>query len=451
MPVVTRAPLFGVIGPRSLTPPLTNLSLWLKADALALSDGDLVASWTDSSGNNNHAVQATAANKPTYYTNAISDKPAVWFDGANASGPNKDFLSLTSNITASGNLTVFVVWRRGNIESDGALFGGAANDGLSVAVKTGASEGVIRIANSGSTTFDDGDTAWPNGGWTCTSFTKSSTTYTQRLNFAANGNSTTAGTPGVISTIGAFAAPDTYWEGYIAEILIYSAVLSGADITTVESYLIAKYNGVIGQTRLLWLKANAITGLNDGDNVVKWNDSSGQGCRVITPTPGHVIYKTNVQNSLPGVRFDTDGTAGMSIDCPLGAMPYSVYIVYDYRSASSANRRALQGRVNNWLIGPYSNIHRAFTGGFSTGLTVTQNVFVAQWIIGSGGNNTNNVNNTAYTSGGSSVPGWFGLSTFGAFGEPLDGDILEVIVENRADDSTQQGDTWTYLDNKYNL
>lgn len=268
---------------------------------------------------------------------------------------------------------------------------------------------------------------------------------------AANGSATTAGTPGVINTIGSTAAPASFFTGYIAEIIVYSSVLSAGDITTVESYLTSKYVGVIGQTRLLWLKGDAITGKIDGDTISQWLDSSGQGVRVIVPTPGNVLYKTNLQNSLPGVRFDTNAQAGCATDCLLATTDYSVYVVYDYRSATPTGRRAIQGTANNWLIGPYDNTHKCYSGGFSTGLTVVQNQFVIQWVIGSGSNNTNYVNGTAYTSGGSTLPGVIGLGTKGAFAEPLDGDILEIIIENRADDSTQMAAIKNYLASKYNI
>lgn len=55
--------------------------MWLKADALALSDGDPVATWTDSSGSANHVTQATAGKRPSFQTNEINSLPVVRFDG----------------------------------------------------------------------------------------------------------------------------------------------------------------------------------------------------------------------------------------------------------------------------------------------------------------------------------------------------------------------------------
>src|SRR3990167_5696375 len=67
---------------------LSNLLLWLDASQITgLNDGDAVASWTDLSGNGNHATQSTAAAKPTYKTNIITDTAAyagqLNWDGTN--------------------------------------------------------------------------------------------------------------------------------------------------------------------------------------------------------------------------------------------------------------------------------------------------------------------------------------------------------------------------------
>jgi len=55
--------------------------LWVKADAIAGNDGDIVSSWTDLSGSNNPPVQANASYQPTFRTNAINGLPVVRFDG----------------------------------------------------------------------------------------------------------------------------------------------------------------------------------------------------------------------------------------------------------------------------------------------------------------------------------------------------------------------------------
>jgi len=66
----------GGFSPLSLSP-----LIWLDATQLGLSDGASVAQFTDLSGNGNHFVQATTANKPTFRSSGINGKPAVEGDG----------------------------------------------------------------------------------------------------------------------------------------------------------------------------------------------------------------------------------------------------------------------------------------------------------------------------------------------------------------------------------
>lgn len=55
----------------------------------------------------------------------------------------------------------------------------------------------------------------------------------------------------------------------------------------------------------LWLKADAITGLNDGDPVTTWSDSSGQANNATQATAAKKpTYKTGILSGKPVVRFD---------------------------------------------------------------------------------------------------------------------------------------------------
>ena len=60
-----------------------------------------------------------------------------------------------------------------------------------------------------------------------------------------------------------------------------------------------------------WYKADAITGLSDGDPVDSWVDSSGNGNTLTQSTSGaKPTYETAELNSLPIVRFDKDASPG---------------------------------------------------------------------------------------------------------------------------------------------
>lgn len=76
--VVSTAPVASSNGP----PVDHGLVLHLDADAITgLTDDDPVSQWDDLSGQNSHATQGTAANQPTYKTGVLDGRPVVRFDG----------------------------------------------------------------------------------------------------------------------------------------------------------------------------------------------------------------------------------------------------------------------------------------------------------------------------------------------------------------------------------
>ena len=86
---------------------LSNLQLWLKADAIGgLNNGDQVTTWSDSSSNNYSVSQAIPANKPLYVTSSVNNLPGVHFVD------NNDMLIASTNSPFSGTnfaITTFVV------------------------------------------------------------------------------------------------------------------------------------------------------------------------------------------------------------------------------------------------------------------------------------------------------------------------------------------------------
>ena len=421
--------------------PLSNLVAWWKADSLVLSDGDAVASWSDSSGNGHTATQSTGANKPTYKASSLNGKPTVYFD-------NNDQLDFSSAI-CTGACTVFVVARSIAIQGsdDRPILGvqSSSNDYKLVCDIGGNAPFTVSGVHSSNfrTTL-----------WSQLNVTKAgsgATTVNYRLNRASFGSGTSSGSTSTgCNRIGG-STGNTGWHGQISEIIVYSVVLSAGDITTVETYLETKY--AASNTRQLHLEGDAITGKVDGDSISRWVDVSGKANDYITAaTFTDAIYKTNLQNSLPGVRFSSSSNRMVPdttySNLSMGADDYTIYAVYDYRSGSNTTAQALNGS-GGWLIGPYNGTHLNFAGGFSTGLAVTQNVFVIQWVVGSGSANTNNVAGTTYTSGGSNVPGIVALSA--GTGGAMIGDICEVIIDSVANTNGATDTTYLALKSKYNL
>ena len=225
----TRYP--GTIDPRLLAPvliPKANLALWLAADSMTLADGALISSWQDISGNNNHATQATDTSKPTFKTNILKGKPIIRFDGG-------DSLNLASAIGASP-CSIYFVLKPSQI-SAGTIIAGNAAGAFQIRF---SSLGKIDLLKSGVAVFATSTTILSTTNYSFLTVTYSNPNYTFRLNGAADGSGSSAQTMNGVNRI-AINYDGGNYNGDIAELIVYNAVLSDTDRDTVESYLKTKY------------------------------------------------------------------------------------------------------------------------------------------------------------------------------------------------------------------
>ena len=82
----------------------------------------------------------------------------------------------------------------------------------------------------------------------------------------------------------------------------------------------------------LWLKADAIIGLNDGDAISTWADSSGNAYDFTQTGDSRPLYKTGIQNGKPGVLFDgTNDFMDMGSAVTVG----TVFVVTEYDGAGN--------------------------------------------------------------------------------------------------------------------
>lgn len=202
---------------------------WWDADAISgRNDGDPVASWNDASGNGVHAVQANAAYQPTYKTAELNDRPVVRFAG--------DYLTLASpGVYVGAACTVFVVSKRSD-----SHFSPLINKDVSNGPKL-PDAGEVWAIGGKAFAMQSADMLLDSWGIHTMSWDGAST-YVYRHDGAAK-------TPSAeyTQTSASYATHmgiDTTWipgSGDIAEILVYGAALSAADIEQVEAYLVAKW------------------------------------------------------------------------------------------------------------------------------------------------------------------------------------------------------------------
>lgn len=223
-----------------------NAVHWYRADdcyedaartTVAADDGDPVGSWTDKASAD-HASQGTSANRPTLQTAELNGESVLRFDGSN------DYLqgAYTNGGVLDQPFTILVVSK---------LDASAVNDNVDHKMIDGDdSSDRAMIGKDGATTPDDwefetgtsitggaADSNWNI--WTLVGNGASSRLWQNGISEAA-GNSGAEEPTGI--TIGARYSAEDYWDGDIAEIVIFEANLSNADKNTLGGYASDRYN-----------------------------------------------------------------------------------------------------------------------------------------------------------------------------------------------------------------
>jgi hypothetical protein len=231
------------------TLPVTHdLLLWLKADALSASDNDPVPVWSDSSGNGYDFANGSAANQPTYVSNGFGGKPILRFDGTSAYLTNVNFHFIAS-LPA---LTFFFVHKidadppASNIQSGFARLGqgalshypfsdGVIYDTTGSAVRYTTGNPTLDLTRPHIYTVESTSSLWRNSLNGVPFFTFSAAN-TVAINDATRPNSIGISDP--LTTTGVNAR---FFDGDMAEILIYNTALTSVERQDVTEYLVAKW------------------------------------------------------------------------------------------------------------------------------------------------------------------------------------------------------------------
>jgi hypothetical protein len=224
--------------PRSIA----GLQLWLNAsDATSITlNGSAVSQWSDASGLNNHATQATANNQPAYSTNAVNGRPAVVFDGTND--------VFRSSASFASTHSIFAVVKMDERRIAG-IIGGSVNTDLIYGDGSSSFSGT-RYGAFGVARAVYGGGTITTGVWQIVSVVLSGGTIPSSLSMWTNG------VGGPVVTVTAGTAPNAkmdgsiyigssaglHWlKGGIAEIIGYSSALGTSSRQQVEKYLSSKY------------------------------------------------------------------------------------------------------------------------------------------------------------------------------------------------------------------
>jgi len=332
---------------------LPGLVFWAKADAgVATNESGKVTGWADQSGRGNHAA-ATDASAPVFVASepGLNGQPTLRFNGtsqkmtvanriltngiagctviAMAKADVNDDVSIVGIRTGGGNPLVQL-----DQDSSGhARFIVRNSAGVSASAATALAPAHTGIYGMYAGRLDKGaGTVWTNRIY----FSKSSAEAVASADFGANGNLTSGD-----QYIG--AASSRFWDGDIAELLIYERALSEAELGKVGDYLASRYlvghaGSVVNAIKeipglSLWLRADACTYedwfANDAaesqDTVLLWSDATTHDHDAVAL--GSPALATHVVNGLPAIEFKLGGADRFYLrDHPIATDPRQLVV-----------------------------------------------------------------------------------------------------------------------------
>ena len=224
-------------------------------------------------------------------------------------------------------------------------------------------------------------------------------------------------------------------------------------------------------SNILWLKANEITGLTSGNNVLTWTDASGNSNTLTQPTASlSPVYQTNAINGLPVVRFNKSNNR-LRKGSFAGISASNITAIYVNKTSDTGDATisyASTVNSNDFLLfrSENLNVYRA-TSNIASGVSFNNNAFSianAAWRSSDGRvevwkNGTRSFTSTGFRTGTSiGATGTLALAgeqdaQDGGYevGQAHFGDFAEVIMFNTFLNTAQHIIVTNYLAAKYNL
>jgi hypothetical protein len=242
---------------------ITGLKAWYDAsDTSSISlSGSAVTQWNDKSGNGFHVTQGTAAQRPSSGINTINSKNVLTYGGNdvlkaatasdwiflhNATGSTVFAVSISDN-TAAAEFPIFATSTGSSQVGCGFRIAyDPPLDKFSPFVSTGGGSGtLVSLIAAGGVTV--GTAFYASGVWDNNNATLANRSKWRQNGGAESGSNTqddapVSSNPASALLIGANDnSGTTGYTGKIAEIILYTGVLSSGDITKVNSYLASKW------------------------------------------------------------------------------------------------------------------------------------------------------------------------------------------------------------------
>lgn len=327
---------------------IAAVDFWVKADAGTFSDAGSTSStndgevqqWNNQSslqGPSANVNQTTASNKPLLRHNSINYNPAVDFDGSN------DFVSSTNSPLTSNSaseMNIFFVSVE-DVRQNSALYDFKTSNSYCYYPW---SDGIIYFS-PGSGARINTSTSLPLGTPTLAGLHNSVSNSLKeiRVNNEQQASANVGGTETLtrINLGKGHSAFDTYFNGRIAEFMVFGSDLSTTDKLRVQSYLALKYGITLNQTSAtdylasdgtakIWDASEAEAGYNNNIVGIGRDDNSDLHQRVSKSVNDNIIFsvssssdfsssnqtgsRTNIVNDKSFLVFSDNGVRQSIID-----------------------------------------------------------------------------------------------------------------------------------------
>jgi len=228
---------------------LSGLVLWLETsleESFILNEienGQAISKWKDIKENtlqDNDATQTNSANQPTYQEKAFNDSiPGIRFDGSN------HYLGFDGDAIINSSYTAFVVEKRTSNSTENYFIGGTTAASYQNLV-FGYQGNTTILHSNHNTHLTHSMPAYVSDVERIHSFTFDMINREYYLNGGASADaSDTVASPITAfegSSIGRYRSAYKYYQGDIAEIIIFNKMLNDEDRNSVEDYLSKKYD-----------------------------------------------------------------------------------------------------------------------------------------------------------------------------------------------------------------
>lgn len=227
----------------------SKILMWLDANDLSYSNGDLVQNWNDKSENNNNLLQINNGVAPSFKTNAINTNMSSIEFSSSGNSTTQRLVNYPFDDMPSDEITTFTVYKTSD-----------ANNGVISYAESASNSNQYLLFNSSNLTTYIAGSAISNsvdmrGGWSImASGWRSNDGGIKLFDSNSEGYNTTGHSTG--KTLGAGGSwiiggeQDDVDGGYdnsqsldgeIAEIIVYDTYLSDAEIVVISNYLNLKY------------------------------------------------------------------------------------------------------------------------------------------------------------------------------------------------------------------